>query len=730
MPWDSGARSVAVLNNDGWYAATLKNPVGVMGGLNDADTGASYIDIKFGFRALNGVIDAVSTGARLGTNAFTYSGQLEVFVGRMLGVLFVSYRALGSTATKNLQNGMPVPGSQIVYQTDITGTAMPTGLIQSLLTSPQFFDASLYAPGDAIYDLELTDAGTTGGYGTGGAVFEPMLVHGVGGGANGIKFLPMQVSGTGEGVYAGSAKMLPPKAFGLARPVAIFPPMEVTGSGGVNLVAGGTAVSAPLKVTGLAQGTTGGRATFGYLRATGLVDDTAVEANYGSARFPAMWALGQGTHGINTGSAVFRPMGAVGATTLSLYSFGWARSAALSATGLAANHVAPGVTINVALAGFSGAEPADRYWESTLGAVDFADSVDFVTLFDDVPLPADEVFGSSITRTDSSGTGIMSDAAALGASVIAEGVATGSDAYDTTVSSNPTETATASETVTLSVSALEEGTATASGEAIFGLAPVDAEETASADDSVWLGATSTVTDPVTATGTVIQVIVEDAEGAATATEVLSSTSDVDVDVDDLALAQDVIASITSGVDIVSEDIGRLIDEALAAVREPTAWVLNSDTSATYWYSSWPFSHMAQTPDGTFAVGPDGLYKVGGTTDAGAPIKAQVEYDYNEFGSYDKSGDPVSMQEIKRVDTVYLSMESGTPLALKMKVWGDSKVYTYNTARSSTVGPRSDRFKPGLGLKGRYFKLALENTDGGSFSVNDVFADVAFNKRRL
>lgn len=729
MAWDSGARSVALLNSDGWYSATLKNPVGVMGGLNDSDTGASYIDIKFGFRALNGVIDAVSTGNRLGTNAFAYSGQLEVFVGRMLGTLFVSYRPLGATATRVLRNGMPVPGSQIIYQTDITGTGMPTGLIQSLLTTPQFFDASLYAPGDAIYNLAVSEP--SGAYGTGGATMEALSASGTAGGANTARFPPMRAAGSAGEVYAGAAVMRPPGAFGLGRSVAIFPLMTATGDGGVNVLAGGTAVSAPLEAVGLAQGTTGGRAVFGYPKASGLVDDTVVTVTYGYARFPAVTARGQGTHGLNGGSAVFAPPGAAGAETLQMYSFGWVRSAPLTAAGLAANHETRGVTINVALAGFSGAEPVDRFWESTAAVSASAEYTGSALATDTIVAPRDEAVASSVTHRDTDGLATAIDRQFLGGRYDLVESATATDFTDHTWSDNPTAVAVASdEAVTTSTPAAAVDTALAQGEAVLGGVLEDVTDTATVTGTAATGETADVTQDTTLSGGVVQFGGEDVTDRATVAGEGSTASYAVTDVDDVGLADAVIAGVTATVNAVSGEVARLIDEALAAVREPTAWVLNSDTSATYWYSNWPFSHMAQTPDGTFAVGPDGLYRIGGTTDDGAPIPAQVEYDYNEFGGHNEDGDPRPLPEVKRVDTLYLGMESGAPLALKVKVWGDPNVYTYNTARTSTVGPRSDRFKPGLGLKGRYFKLALENTGGGSFAVNDMAADVAHNKRRL
>ena len=154
----------------------------------------------------------------------------------------------------------------------------------------------------------------------------------------------------------------------------------------------------------------------------------------------------------------------------------------------------------------------------------------------------------------------------------------------------------------------------------------------------------------------------------------------------------------------------------------TAWVMNTETAAPYWYSNWQFSDMIQVGDKVLAVGPEGLCVIGANTDAGETIEAAVQYGFTDFGAEQK----------KRVPEFVFGYTAETPMGITVETYGQGyPPYEYQiSAQRLSEQPNNGRLTPGKGLNARYWRIAVRNTDGGAFSVNSITASLAVSSRRL
>ena len=154
----------------------------------------------------------------------------------------------------------------------------------------------------------------------------------------------------------------------------------------------------------------------------------------------------------------------------------------------------------------------------------------------------------------------------------------------------------------------------------------------------------------------------------------------------------------------------------------TAWVMNTETAAPYWYSNWQFSDMIQVGDKVLAVGPEGLCVIGANTDAGETIEAAVQYGFTDFGTEQK----------KRVPEFVFGYTAETPMGVMVETYGQGyPPYEYSlSAQRLSEQPNNGRLTPGKGLNARYWRIEIHNTDGGAFSVNSITASLAVSSRRL
>ena len=131
------------------------------------------------------------------------------------------------------------------------------------------------------------------------------------------------------------------------------------------------------------------------------------------------------------------------------------------------------------------------------------------------------------------------------------------------------------------------------------------------------------------------------------------------------------------------------------------------------YLGWNFNSMARIGNSYFAAGPDGLCKLGGSTDNGEGIYATVDTGGQDFGT----------PNAKRVRSIHLGGEFTGEMAVTVTADGTEKE-TYDVHSPDLPDDRNIKVPVGRNVIGRYWRLRLENTDGAPFSLDGI--DVIYN----
>ena len=152
-----------------------------------------------------------------------------------------------------------------------------------------------------------------------------------------------------------------------------------------------------------------------------------------------------------------------------------------------------------------------------------------------------------------------------------------------------------------------------------------------------------------------------------------------------------------------------------------AWLMNTETTAASWYDNFDFESIAQPPGKVLAVGPDGLYELGGPTDSGEQIDAEVVSGFADFGA----------AQTKRVDNLYFGYTSEGRISVTTETYESGHLpSTYYLEQRDASAPRNSRVTPGKGLWGRYWRMTIRNVNGAEFEVHDATVDIAVSTRRV
>lgn len=132
----------------------------------------------------------------------------------------------------------------------------------------------------------------------------------------------------------------------------------------------------------------------------------------------------------------------------------------------------------------------------------------------------------------------------------------------------------------------------------------------------------------------------------------------------------------------------------------SAIVVNTLTGAVSEYAGFDFQSITPTHAGSAL----GLYELGGDTDAGAPIVAEVV-----------TGTTI-WSEIKRkfMDSVYFAMTGSGTSTLTVKTPSAEYEYSFDV-RSNGVS----RAQPGRGIRENYLAFGYSNTDGADFRIDRI-----------
>ena len=152
-----------------------------------------------------------------------------------------------------------------------------------------------------------------------------------------------------------------------------------------------------------------------------------------------------------------------------------------------------------------------------------------------------------------------------------------------------------------------------------------------------------------------------------------------------------------------------------------AWVMNSQSLAHSYYDGFvDFNSAVQLGNRAFMLSPSGLYELGGDSDDGKIIEAEVVTGQMDFGTIDR----------KRVEQFDLGYTAAGDLQAVVSCEGfaPSEPQTLEAREMRTA--HTSRIRVGKGMVGRYWKLELKNREGAGFELFNVQTKVALSTRRM
>lgn len=186
------------------------------------------------------------------------------------------------------------------------------------------------------------------------------------------------------------------------------------------------------------------------------------------------------------------------------------------------------------------------------------------------------------------------------------------------------------------------------------------------------------------------------------------------------LAETVGLNAAAGVGSVSAmSLADMITAAVslrAGDEEYVGWVINPNLAASTAAEGLNFLSMARHKAQYYGLKADGIYRLGGDTDAGANINAFVSLAQSDFGT----------PKQKRIPYAYIGAASDGRMLLRVLVNGQS--YTYGTKNPSR-DMAEQRVDIGKGLRGNYWQFELLNQNGEDFELDKVkFLPVVLERR--
>jgi hypothetical protein len=142
----------------------------------------------------------------------------------------------------------------------------------------------------------------------------------------------------------------------------------------------------------------------------------------------------------------------------------------------------------------------------------------------------------------------------------------------------------------------------------------------------------------------------------------------------------------------------------------SGYSLNAATSAVTTYTNYPFNSMASFNGEVYAASDEGLYKLGGDTDAGTNIVWRLRTGLSNYGTGRNKG----------LDAAYLGYTATGRIALKCIIvasTGEKVVYWYELTPRSAATPTPGRITMGRGLRSVYWGFELTNVDAGDIELD-------------
>jgi hypothetical protein len=142
----------------------------------------------------------------------------------------------------------------------------------------------------------------------------------------------------------------------------------------------------------------------------------------------------------------------------------------------------------------------------------------------------------------------------------------------------------------------------------------------------------------------------------------------------------------------------------------SGYSLNAATKAVTTYTNYPFNSMAVFNGEVHGASDEGLYKLGGATDAGDQIVWKLRTGMSNYGTGRNKG----------LDAAYLGYTATGRIALKCIIvapTGEKIVYWYELTPRPAATPTPGRITMGRGLRSVYWGFELTNVDAGDIELD-------------
>lgn len=153
------------------------------------------------------------------------------------------------------------------------------------------------------------------------------------------------------------------------------------------------------------------------------------------------------------------------------------------------------------------------------------------------------------------------------------------------------------------------------------------------------------------------------------------------------------------------------------LEQEEVWALNVENMGSTRYENFGFTSFAKIGNAYYGCKPDGIYRLDGETDAGAPVQAMVSFGKQDFGT----------SALKRITTAYAGVSCEGRLFLKVLAEGEEYVYA---ARGAGEYLQQQRFDLGKGLRANWLEFELYNASGEDFELASVDFAIVPTTRRI
>jgi hypothetical protein len=147
------------------------------------------------------------------------------------------------------------------------------------------------------------------------------------------------------------------------------------------------------------------------------------------------------------------------------------------------------------------------------------------------------------------------------------------------------------------------------------------------------------------------------------------------------------------------------------------WVYNVENGGTTQYDNFAFNSFAKRGTEYLAAADDGIYSLGGATDFGQAITAEVVLALSRFATPQK----------KYFPALYLGVSSAGKMLLKATVEGTDWFFEAN---NTTLNMANQRIDLGKGLVGSHWQFTIMNQNGLDFDLESVEFLPLISTRRI